>query len=30
MLVRLLDAVTDPLVGKLIDKTPSRHKFQLW
>ncbi|MGY8843284.1 MAG: MFS transporter [Burkholderiales bacterium] len=30
MLVRLLDAVTDPLVGKLIDKTPSRHKFQFW
>ena len=30
MLVRLLDAITDPLVGKFIDKTSSRHKFQLW
>lgn len=30
MLIRLLDAITDPLVGKLIDKTLSRSKYHLW
>lgn len=30
MFIRLLDAVTDPLFGKLIDKTVSRNKFQCW
>ena len=30
MVIRLLDAVTDPFFGKLIDKTLNRKKFQLW
>jgi Na+/melibiose symporter-like transporter len=30
MIIRLMDAVTDPFFGKLIDKTLSRKKFQFW
>ena len=30
MLVRLMDAITDPLVGRLIDKTGSSNKFKVW
>ena len=30
MAIRLMDAVTDPFFGKLIDKTQRHKKFQLW
>lgn len=30
MMIRLLDALTDPFFGKLVDKTQSRKKFQFW
>ena len=30
MIVRLTDAVTDPIVGRLLDATRSRHRFPIW